>query len=497
LSVLLWIYYLATLALATYGLNALLYSILYLRGRPKPALPPPPLTEFPRVTVQLPIYNELYVVERLIDAVAHLDYPASRLQIQVLDDSDDQTTQIAQARVDHHRRRGIDIELRRRANRAGFKAGALTSALEFATGEFIAVFDADFVPPRAFLRQTIPYLLQDPRVGLAQARWGHLNPDYSPLTRAQALALDGHFVIEQGVRSGQGWFMNFNGTAGVWRRSCIEGAGGWHADTLSEDLDLSYRAQLDGWKFLYLNDVVAPAELPPQIHASKRQQFRWAKGSTQCLLKFATRLATARTPFVKRFEGLIHLSGYVMQTMMLLMLLTLVPLTLTRTQFPLILSYFSLASFGPPLLYTLSQRALYKDWRERLNYFPFLLLLGVGLAFNNALAVTEALLGRHSGFRRTPKYNLNDPRERWGEREYALGFGWESVGEIALTIYALIGMLGAWETGQYWVMPFLALYALGFGYVGALSLWHSRLRALARREVGEIKLGADNLSQVS
>jgi cellulose synthase/poly-beta-1,6-N-acetylglucosamine synthase-like glycosyltransferase len=293
------------------------------------------------------------------------------------------------------------------------------------------------------------------------------------------------------VRSQRGWFMNFNGTAGVWRRGCIESAGGWQADTLSEDLDLSYRAQLQGWKFLFLNDVVAPAELPPQIHASKRQQFRWAKGSTQCLVKFAGRLATARIPLTKRIEGLIHLSGYVIQAMMLLLLLTLVPLTLSRTQFPFILSYLSLASFGPPLLYSLSQHALYKDWGARIKYFPLLLLLGVGMAFNNALAVTEALLGRRSTFRRTPKYNVRGPDERWGERQYALGFGWESVGEIALAIYAATGMLGAWSTAQYWVIPFLALYVLGFGYIAALSLWHSRLRALAQRQGGEMKAEAE------
>lgn len=491
MPLLLWMYVLAALCLAIYGLNALLYSILYLRGRPGPVPHAAPLREFPRVTVQLPIYDELYVVERLIDAAAGFDYPPDRLQIQVLDDSDDQTTRLAQARVDYYRRRGLDIELRHRLDRTGFKAGALASALEFATGEFIAIFDADFIPRPSFLRETIPHLLQDPHLGLVQARWGHLNADYSLLTRAQAIAMDGHFVIEQGVRSAQGWFMNFNGTAGVWRRTCIESAGGWGADTLSEDLDLSYRAQFEGWKFQYLNDVVAPAELPPQIHAAKRQQFRWAKGSTQCLCKFATRLATAPLPLVKRFEGLMHLSGYFIQAMMLLILLMLVPLTLYRVHFPLLLSYFSLASFGPPLLYALSQRALGQDWRKGLVYFPFLLLLGVGLSFNNAIAVGEALVGRRSGFRRTPKFNVNRSDERWVQRHYALGFGWESLGEIALTIYAMTGMFGAWETGQYWVVPFLAIYALGFGYVAALSLWHSRLRALAQRQAGEIAVEAE------
>ncbi|MGZ5141826.1 MAG: glycosyltransferase family 2 protein, partial [Burkholderiales bacterium] len=261
-------------------------------------------------------------------------------------------------------------------------------------------------------------------------------------------------------------------TAGVWRRSCIESVGGWNGDTLSEDLDLSYRAQLKGWKLLFLNDVVAPAELPPQIHASKRQQFRWAKGSTQCLIKFAVRLATAPVPVVKRFEGLMHLSGYLIQAMMMLMLLTLVPLTLSQTHFPVALSYLSMASFGPPLLYVLSQKALYKDWGRRLRYFPVLLVLGVGLSFNNGIAVAEALVGRRSSFRRTPKFNINGPNESWVQRQYALGFEWESVGEIVMTLYALVGLLGAWETGQYWVVPFVAIYALGFGYVAGLSLWH-------------------------
>ncbi len=494
MQVLLWIYLIAAVCLSVYGLNALLYAFLFRYGRQHAASPAPALNEnaAPRVTVQLPIYNELYVVERLIDAAAALDYPRDRLQIQVLDDSDDATTQIAQARVDYHLKRGVNIELRRRADRYGFKAGALAAGLPFATGEFITIFDADFVPPRAYLRQMLPDLLRDPRVGLVQARWGHLNALYSALTRIQAIALDGHFVVEQSVRSQQQWFMNFNGTAGVWRRDCIERAGGWQADTLSEDLDLSYRAQFDGWKFLFLNDVVAPAELPPQIHAAKRQQFRWAKGSTQCLLKFARRLATAPVPLVKRLEALLHLSGYVFQALMLVMLLTLVPLTLTRTEFPQFLAYFSLTSFGPPLLYALSQRELYPDWGTRLTYFPLLLLLGIGLAFNNGLAVLEALFGRPSTFRRTPKFNVQSVNERWTQKQYALGFGWETWGELAMAGYALVGVLGAWETGQVWMMPFMGLYALGFGYVAGLSLWHSHLQTLGQRANQEMEFATRN-----
>lgn len=489
MSVLLWIYTISALLLSMYGLNTLLYSFLFLRGRRRPADPvTPSLTEFPHVTVQLPIYNELYVVERLIDAAAALDWPRDKLQIQVLDDSEDQTTQIAQARVDHYRKRGLDIELRRRADRDGFKAGALAAGLKFATGEFITIFDADFVPPRSYLRKTIPYLLQKPQVGLVQGRWGHLNLDYSQLTRSQAVLLDSHFVIEQAVRSQQNWFMNFNGTAGVWRRACIESVGGWQAETLCEDLDLSYRAQLAGWKFLFLNQVVCPAELPPQIHAWKRQQFRWAKGSTQCLIKFAGRITMAPVPLLKRFEALLHLSGYVFQPVSLLLLLALVPLTIYQVHFPAFLSYFSLFSLGLPLLYALAQRALYPDWGTRLRVFPHLALLGMGLAFNNTLAVLEAATGRHSAFRRTPKFNLSDSQDRWVQREYALAFGWESVGEILLMGYALIGIVGAITTAQYWVVPFLCLYSLGFGYVAWLSLWHSRLRSLGRRERGQVKI---------
>ncbi|HEX7588461.1 MAG TPA: cellulose synthase family protein, partial [Anaerolineae bacterium] len=323
--ILLGLYLFAASILAIYGFNTCLVACLYWRKRTL-TLAEPPLNEIPRVTVQLPVFDELYVVERLIDAAAALDWPRDRLQIQVLDDSEDETTAIAQARVDHFRRRGLDIGLVHRMDRTGFKAGALAGGLKSATGEFVVIFDADFAPPVDFLKRTIPYFAR-PAVGLVQARWGHLNATYSALTRAQSIALDGHFVVEQTARSRNGLFFNFNGTAGVWRRTCIEQSGGWHGDTLSEDLDLSYRAQLGGWEMIFLPDVVAPAEIPPQIHAFKRQQFRWAKGSTQCLFKLAPRILTARnTSLFKRVEGILHLSGYMMNPMILLMVLALVPL---------------------------------------------------------------------------------------------------------------------------------------------------------------------------
>jgi cellulose synthase/poly-beta-1,6-N-acetylglucosamine synthase-like glycosyltransferase len=468
------IYIVAASALAIYGFNILLTAGLYWRKR-SGKIATPALADFPRVTVQLPIFNELYVVERLIDATAALDYPRNRLQIQTLDDSDDETTAIAQARVDYHRRRGIDIALYRREDRAGFKAGALAAGMPHATGEFIAIFDADFVPPCNFLKQTIPHLVARPAIGLVQTRWGHLNAEYSLLTRAEAMALDGHFVVEQSARHRNNLLFNFNGTAGVWRRTCIDDAGGWQGDTLSEDLDLSYRAQMRGWKFLFLPDVVAPAELPPQIHAYKRQQFRWAKGSTQVLLKLGWRVFTA--PGFSRFqriEGLLHLSGYLMNPLMLVLLIALVPAMALNTQFPDVMMYYSLAMFGPTTIYALSQRALYPDWLSRFRFFAVLLLLGTGIALNNSIAVGEAITRRGNVFRRTPKFHVENEVDGWSDKRYALPLGWEVLGEWVLSAYAFIGAAIAWQHQLTWTLPYLLLYGVSFAFVGGLSLLHAR-----------------------
>jgi cellulose synthase/poly-beta-1,6-N-acetylglucosamine synthase-like glycosyltransferase len=467
------VYFVSATALAIYGFNILFMAWLYWHKRRETVLLPALATR-PRVTVQLPVYNELYVVERLIDAAAALDYPRDALQIQVLDDSDDETTSIIQARVEYHRRRGMDMVSIRRTDRTGYKAGALAAGLASATGEYIVVFDADFVPPSSFLKQTVPYFLVQNDLGLVQARWGHLNEGYSILTRAEALALDGHFVVEQTARHRNGLFFNFNGTAGVWRRSCIEDAGGWQGDTLSEDLDLSYRAQMRGWKFLFLPEVVAPAELPPQIHAYKRQQFRWAKGSTQVLLKLGPQvLTTPGLSLFKRIEGLLHLSGYLMNFLMLILLLTLVPLMLLDTRFPDVMVLFSLAMFGPIVVYALSQRALYPDWISRMGYFFVLLLLGTGIALNNSLAVLEALGRRSSTFRRTPKFNVENEADSWSAKRYVLPFSWEAIFELGLAVYAMVGAVIAWRQHLGWTFPFLILYAASFAFVGTLSLLHA------------------------
>ena len=467
------VYFISACALAIYGFNILLTAGLYWRKR-SVVVATPPLTDMPRVTVQLPIYNELYVIERLIDAAAALDWQRDRLQIQVLDDSDDETTARAHARVEYHRRRGLDITLIRRGDRTGFKAGALAAGLARATGEFIAVFDADFVPPRAFLKETLPHFGAQPNLGLVQTRWGHLNADYSLLTRAEALALDGHFVVEQAARHRHGLFFNFNGTEGVWRRACIEDAGGWQGDTLSEDLDLSYRAQLQGWRFLFLPAVAAPAELPPQIHAYKRQQFRWAKGSTQVLLKLGARVLTqpGLSGFM-RVEGLLHLSGYLMNVLMLLLLLTLVPLLIMDAHFPDAMLFLSFAMFGPVVMYVLSQRALYPDWLSRFRYFGVLLLLGTGIAFSNSLAVLDAFTRRGNTFRRTPKFRVESETDAWQSKRYTLPLSWETFVELSLAVYACIGAAIAWQRHLVWTMPFLLLYAVSFAFVGGLALLHS------------------------
>lgn len=509
MSVLSIIYLLAALVVALYGANALLLAALYLRRRrDHPPQVPEPET-WPSVSVQLPTYNELYVVKRLIDAVASLDYPRERLHVQVLDDSTDETTRIAREHVAHHRAQGLDIELVHRRKRSGFKAGALAHGLETAQSELIAILDADFVPSPDFLKRTAPHLVADPGLAFVQTRWGYLNPDYSALTRAQTIALDGHFVAEHIGRNRNGLPMNFNGTAGVWRRRAIESAGGWQADTLIEDVDLSFRAQLAGWRARYLPDVESPAELPPQMAAFKRQQARWATGQAQCLVKLAGSLlsgkphpgsspeetaggSSARLSWPARLEGILHLSVWLGHPMSLVFLILTLPMLLGHISLTFNLTIFWIVALGPMVAYALSQRHLYPDWKRRMLYMPVLALVGVGLALSNTLSIARGLLTQDRAFRRTPKFRIEGRGDVWAGNRYALPFQWVSVGELALACYALATVAVALAVGNYLAVPFLLLYVGGYGYIGLSGLRDAWYRWQARPRLDQRAMAADS-----
>ena len=489
------LYVLVTLWLTVYGLNSLVLVVLYWRhgGRPSPTLPVS-RDHLPTVTVQLPLYNEKHVAERLIDAVAALDYPRHRLQIQVLDDSTDETSRLVEARAALHRERGLDIQVLHRSRRTGFKAGALAQAMPQARGEFIAIFDADFRPHPDFLLRTVPHLLADPRLGMVQARWSHLNTYYSPLTRVQALALDGHFVVEQTARSSSGLLLHFNGTAGVWRRVCIETSGGWRSDTLCEDLDLSYRAQIEGWRFLYLPDVEGPSELPPQVLAFKRQQARWAQGSVQCLRKLAgPLLRSSHLSPIQKLMGLVHLSGYLAFPLAILLLLLTLPAFIHPHPVQGLLRLLAPICLGPILVYVTSQWAVYPDWKRRLLIFPLLVLVGTGVAWSNTLGVWRGLRRWGGVMARTPKFHLEGREGKWAFSRYRLTNDRAVVGEVALALYALLAAAAAWSSGNAGTAFFPLLYATAFGLVAGLSLvemWTPRRRrAAAQRKLGRRRLG--------
>ncbi len=471
------IYTLILVWLSVYGFQALLLTALYFRHRQeRPVEPANDNDVWPRVAVQLPIFNEQHVVERLIDAAAALDYPRDRLEIQVLDDSTDGTTALAEARALYHRGRGIDVRVLHRPDRSGFKAGALAWGLACTEAEFLAVFDADFQPRPDFLRRTIPALLAQPDVGMVQTRWSHLNDEYSPLTRAQALALDGHFVIEQAARNRSGLLINFNGSGGVWRRVCIEEAGGWQSDTMTEDMDLSYRAQLAGWHSSYLPEVDAPAELPAQIEAFKRQQSRWAQGSIQCLRKLGPPILRSGLSVPQKLMALVHISSYLTQPLLVLLLLVMLPILWTGQSTPPLLMVLGLAGLGPPLLYVISQVALYANWRQRVLNFPTLLVIASGMTWSTTRGVFQGLTRWGGTFRRTPKFRLEGRRGRWADSGYRLAPDWSVVGEVVLMLYAAAAIAVAVVRGQYAWIPFLMLYLVGYALVAGSSLWQGAVR---------------------
>ncbi len=477
IDILTLVYIFSAVALAVYAMGGLVLLLIWLRHRrDNPELPEVAEAQLPSVTIQIPVYNERTVISRLIDTVSLLDYPRDRLHVQVLDDSSDDTSDLIARRVARQQRAGLSITHLRRADRAGFKAGALAYGLAQTPGDLIAIFDADFIPPPDFLRRVVPHFCEDSRLGMVQTRWAHVNASENLLTRGQALSLDGHFVVEQTARSRGGLLLNFSGSAGVWRSSCIRDAGGWSAETLCEDLDLSYRAQLRGWRFLYLPEVVVPAEIPPQLAAYKQQQARWAKGSTQNLLRLAGKLWRSRHVAVpQKVMGTLHLCQYVVHPLMLLLLLLSLPLLQAGALEQLPLAPLGLAGIGPPLLYLFSQRHLYEDWSRRLLAFPVLLAVGTGLALVNTLAILGALGGRPNVFRRTPKFR----GESWQQSRYALRSGWTVVGEALLAVYAAAGGVYALQAAPP-IAPFLFVYAYAFGVVALWSLAEGVLLRLGR-----------------
>ena len=475
-TLILVLYFFILSILAVYGWHR--YYIVYLYTKNRGNVPKPPARGFeslPAVTVQLPIYNEMYVAERLIDAVCKLDYPRELLEIQVLDDSTDETSQIAELAVRRQAQRGVDIKYLHRTDRRGFKAGALDAGLRQARGEFVAIFDADFIPGPEFLQRTVNHFV-DPRIAMVQARWGHVNQDYSLLTKIQAIMLDGHFVLEHGGRNRSGCFFNFNGTAGIWRRTAITDAGGWQHDTLTEDLDLSYRAQLRGWKFIFLPDLVVPAEVPVEMNAFKSQQHRWAKGSIQTCRKLLPLILASDQPLHVKAEAFFHLSANFNYILMVVLSLLMFPAMYVRynmgwTEMLLIdIPLFLAATASVANFYVMSQREAYADWKQRIKYLPFLMAIGIGLCINNSRAVIEALLRKESEFARTPKYGIERTADDWVGKKYKQTMAVQPIIELALGIYFTAAVLYALSNGIFGTLPFLMLFQVGFLYTGLVSI---------------------------
>ena len=454
--------------------------LVYLFFKTKEQIPKPKRIygdeELPFVTVQLPLFNERYVCGRLIDAVADFDYPPSRFEIQVLDDSTDDTTEIARVKSEEIAARGFQITLIHRTDRTGYKAGALENGLRTAKGELVAVFDADFVPPHNILRDTI-HFFSDESVGMVQARWDHLNRRYSMLTRIQSLMLDGHFVIEHGARQRSGRFFNFNGTAGIWRRKAISDAGGWEHDTLTEDMDLSYRAQLKGWKFIYLPDITAPAEIPVEMASFKSQQHRWAKGSIQVCRKMLPTILRSNVPFKVKLEAFFHLTNNFAYLLMIFLALLLLPNLLVRTEhgwremllIDLPLFFGTTVSIGT--FYVVAHRQLYGGTWKAIAKLPLLMSLGIGLSINNAKAVLEGIFGFETPFVRTAKHGMKNERTGWTKTTYRAKRGLVPLLELFFAAYFVVTIIVAFRGGHWISIPFLMLFLLGYLYVGMFSIY--------------------------
>lgn len=475
--------YVSVLALlSVYGLHR--YYIIYLfmrhykrRDHPKP--PPVAHGDLPRVTIQLPIYNEYYVAGRVIESVSRLQYPKELLTVQILDDSTDDTRRIAKLAGRRLRGRGYGVQYLHRERRDGFKAGALQAGLERTQDDLVAIFDADFIIPPEFLTRVVPHF-QDPRVGMVQSRWGYINRGYSLLTRVQAILLDGHFMLEHTARYFSGRFFNFNGTAGVFRRRAIIDAGGWDGGTLTEDLDLSYRAQIAGWKFIFLPDLVCDSELPVDIHGFKTQQHRWTKGSIQVGKKLVPAIWRADLPIRVKLEATFHLSANLCYLLVVL-LAGLLPLSLVLRYHLMLdglelweIMVFIFTTASVVTFYVISQRELYLDWKWRLRDVPLILALGIGMCINNAWAVAEAVLSRNTPFVRTAKYRIETLRDNWRGKIYRTVNQRSLLLELVFAIYMSATFFVLVSLKNWGAIPYLLLFVVGFVYVAGISLHHTR-----------------------
>ena len=474
------LFIISAIIITAYTLN--FYYLTFLSARRKEVLTTTELGT-PSVTIQLPIYNEKYVAKRLVDAVCALDYPKEKMKIMILDDSDDDTVELLADAVNDYKKQGFQIEHVRRGTRKGYKAGALKYAMQTTDTEFVAIFDADFIPPEWFLKRAIPHFSK-PDIGLIQCRWGHVNENYSSITRAQALSLDFHFLIEQKAKSNSHLFMNFNGTAGIWKRTCIEDAGGWHTATLVEDLDLSYRAQMKGWKCVFLPDIVVDAELPVQMNGAKRQQFRWAKGSIQCAIKLLGGIAIKRKVSIEaKIQAFIQLTRHIVYPLMLIQFLAL-PILLAGNINLYVVSFIpalTIATYlamGPGAYLMIIQKMYHKSWKSKAKILPSLLVYNAGMSVNNTVAVFDAVLGKKNEFLRTPKYGIINKQDDWRDKAYNLPFTKTTLLEIFFGVYGVMGIFISIFSNNPIFVPIIGLQTAGFFFIAFMSFSHTRFKRI-------------------
>ncbi len=487
------VYVINTFLMFIYGFHYYLVVYLYHRYKKKSVLKLSDVAktneELPKVTIQLPIFNELYVSERLVRKVMEMDYPKNLFEVQVLDDSIDETQDILKKLVREYQEHGYDIKYIHRVNRVDQKAGALKDGMESASGEFIAIFDSDFLPPKDFLMKTVHHF-EDPNIGMVQTRWGHINEDYSSLTKAQVLGIDGHFMLEQTTRSNYELWLNFNGTAGIWRKRCIYDGGNWSGDTLTEDLDLSYRCQLKGWRFIFLQNVISPAELPVEMTGFKGQQFRWAKGSIQCAIKLMWKMLIAPFPLKKKLEGVVHLSHYSVHPLMLFNILWMFPLLGVQHEFfndyifkgyPLAtligMIFMLLGTMAPSFFFMYSQKQITGSWTKRLKWLPYLFLHGLGIAVHITIAFIEAIIGKKSTFIRTPKFNVGGNSDKWQAKKYVTPIGMVTYLELIAAMYAMLVTYYCFAYGVYISAFFPIAFSISFSYVAIVSIIQSVRRS--------------------